>query len=53
VLALLENGVGAWTPIPTTFQDAISFSLLVLSLVLFPRGLPALFARSGKAVLAR
>jgi branched-chain amino acid transport system permease protein len=45
VLALLENGVAAWTPIPTTFQDAISFSLLFVALVVFPRGLPALFER--------
>jgi branched-chain amino acid transport system permease protein len=45
VLALLENAVGAWTPIPTSFQDAISFSLLVVALVLLPRGLPSLFPR--------
>lgn len=52
VLALLENAVAAWTPIPTTFQDAISFTLLVIALVLFPRGIPALFAgwkRDGAA----
>ena len=30
--ALFENAVSAWTPIPTTFQDAISFTLLVLAL---------------------
>ena len=53
VLALLENGVAAWTPIPTTFQDAISFSLLVVALVLFPRGIPALFARLRRTALAR
>ncbi len=45
VLALLENVFGAYTPIPTTFQDAISFSLLVVVLVLLPQGLPRLFAR--------
>ena len=35
----------AWTPIPTSFQDAISFTLLVLVLVAFPGGLPAFAAR--------
>ena len=45
VLALLENVFGAYTLIPTTFQDAISFSLLVVVLVLLPQGLPRLFAR--------
>jgi branched-chain amino acid transport system permease protein len=45
VLAFLENALGAWTPIPTTFQDAISFTLLVIALVLFPGGLPGLQAR--------
>jgi branched-chain amino acid transport system permease protein len=40
VLALIENLVSAYTPIPTSFQDAISFSLLVLVLVAAPNGLP-------------
>ncbi|HEY6065633.1 MAG TPA: branched-chain amino acid ABC transporter permease, partial [Thermoanaerobaculia bacterium] len=53
VLALLENAVSAWTPIPTTFQDAISFTLLVLALVLFPRGLPGLAAGLSRKVRAR
>ena len=50
VLAFLENAVGSWTSIPTSFQDAISFSLLVVALVLFPRGLPTLLARIGRAL---
>ncbi len=49
VLALLENVVGAYTSIPTSFQDALSFTLLVLALVVFPQGLLGLFSR----VLAR
>ncbi|HEY6147913.1 MAG TPA: hypothetical protein VIZ69_09450, partial [Thermoanaerobaculia bacterium] len=53
VLALLENAVSAWTPIPTTFQDAISFTLLVLALVLFPKGLPGLVAGFSRKVRAR
>ena len=53
VLALLENAVSAWTPIPTTFQDAISFTLLVLALVLFPKGLPGLVAGLSRKVRAR
>ncbi|HYK41566.1 MAG TPA: branched-chain amino acid ABC transporter permease [Thermoanaerobaculia bacterium] len=53
VLALLENAVSAWTPIPTTFQDAISFTLLVLALVLFPKGLPGLAAGLSRKVTAR
>ena len=53
VLALLENVVGAYTPIPTTFQDAISFTLLVVVLVLLPQGLPRLFARFSRAGHAR
>jgi branched-chain amino acid transport system permease protein len=53
VLALLENAVSAWTPIPTTFQDAISFTLLVLALVLFPKGLPGLVAGLSRKVTAR
>jgi len=53
VLALLENVVGAYTPIPTTFQDAISFTLLVVALVLMPQGLPRLFARLSRTIDAR
>ena len=49
VLALLENVVGVYTSIPTSFQDALSFTLLVVALVVFPQGLlgaiqPALHA---------
>jgi branched-chain amino acid transport system permease protein len=45
VLALLENAVAAFTSIPTSFQDAVSFTLLVVALVAFPQGLPQAAAR--------
>lgn len=45
VLAVLENVLGAYTPVPTSLQDAVSFALLFVALVAFPQGLPALFAR--------
>jgi branched-chain amino acid transport system permease protein len=45
VLALLENVVGGYTSIPTSFQDALSFTLLVVALVAFPQGLLGLFGR--------
>ncbi len=45
VLALLENVLGAYTSIPTAFQDAVSFTLLVVALVAFPQGLLGLFGR--------
>src|SRR5450759_1895472 len=50
VLALLENGLAVWTTIPTSFQDALSFTLLVLTLVVLPQGLPGLarFVRSRR-----
>lgn len=53
VLALIENVFAAYTPIPTSFQDAISFSLLVLVLVAAPNGLPALFRGFSRKALAR
>jgi branched-chain amino acid transport system permease protein len=45
VLALLENVVGVYTSIPTSFQDALSFTLLVVALVVFPQGLLGAFSR--------
>ncbi len=45
VLALLENVLAVYTPLPTSFQDAVSFTLLVLVLVAAPRGLPGLVPR--------
>ena len=53
VLALIENLVAAYTSIPTSFQDAISFSLLVLVLVAAPSGLPALFRSFSRRAVAR
>jgi branched-chain amino acid transport system permease protein len=43
VLALLENVVGGYTSIPTSFQDALSFTLLVVALVVFPQGILGAF----------
>src|SRR5262249_50155433 len=40
VLAFLENAGAAFTAIPTSFQDAVSFTLLVVALVALPQGLP-------------
>jgi branched-chain amino acid transport system permease protein len=45
VLAVLENGLAAYTTVPTSLQDAVSFALLFVALVAFPQGLPSLFAR--------
>jgi branched-chain amino acid transport system permease protein len=42
VLALLENGLAAYTTVPTSLQDAVSFAMLFVALVAFPRGLPGL-----------
>jgi branched-subunit amino acid ABC-type transport system permease component len=42
VLAFLENALATWTKVPTSFQDAISFTLLVLVLVAVPQGLPGI-----------
>jgi branched-chain amino acid transport system permease protein len=42
VLALLENGTAAFTDLPTSLQDALSFTLLVVTLVVLPQGLPGL-----------
>jgi branched-chain amino acid transport system permease protein len=53
VLALIENLVAAYTSIPTSFQDAISFSLLVLVLVAAPSGLPTLFRSFSRRGVAR
>ncbi len=46
LLALLENVVGGYTSMPTSFQDALSFLLLVVALVAFPQGLLAAFQRA-------
>jgi len=45
VLALVENALAVYTTVPTSFQDAVSFTLLVVVLVALPQGLPALFTR--------
>src|SRR5258706_5475905 len=48
VLALLENALAVYTTVPTAFQDAISFTLLVVVLVALPQGLPGLLARLAR-----
>lgn len=45
VLAFLENALGSWTTLPTSLQDAASFTLLFVTLVAFPQGLPGLATR--------
>jgi branched-chain amino acid transport system permease protein len=52
VLALLENAVSAYTAVPTSFQDAVSFTLLVVALVAFPQGLPGAAAKLLRRVRA-
>ncbi len=53
VLAALENGLGAYTSVPTSLQDAVSFALLFIALVVFPQGLPSLFARFERRAAIR
>jgi len=45
LLALLESIVGGHSSLPTSFQDALSFTLLVIALVAFPQGLLGAFGR--------
>jgi len=45
LLALLESVVGGYSSLPTSFQDALSFTLLVIALVAFPQGLLGAFGR--------
>jgi len=53
VLALLENGLAAYTSVPTSLQDAVSFALLFIALVAFPQGLPGVFTRFARRAVAR
>lgn len=53
VLALIENGLAVWTTVPTSFQDAVSFTLLFVALVAFPQGLPGLFSRLARRRMSR
>jgi branched-chain amino acid transport system permease protein len=53
VLAALENGLAAYTHVPTSLQDAVSFALLFVALVAFPQGLPGLFARFERKAAIR
>lgn len=48
LVALVETWVGLY--LPTTYQDAITFGLLVLALVVLPKGLPVLWAERGRGV---
>lgn len=45
VLAGSENALAAWTDVPTSLQDAISFAILFIALVAFPQGLSSVFTR--------
>ncbi len=45
VLAIVENSLAVYTAIPISFQDAITFAILFLALVVLPEGLTGLFAR--------
>ncbi len=49
LLALLESVVGGYTSLPTSFQDALSFTLLVIALVAFPQGLLGAFGRMASS----
>ena len=53
VLAVLENGLAAYTSVSTSLQDAVSFALLFIALVAFPQGLPSLFARFERRAAIR
>jgi branched-chain amino acid transport system permease protein len=53
VLAFIENFASAYTSIPVSFQDAISFTLLVVVLVAAPGGLPGLWRMLDRRVVAR
>jgi branched-chain amino acid transport system permease protein len=53
VLAFIENFASAYTSIPVSYQDAISFTLLVVVLVAAPGGLPGLWRLLDRRVVAR
>lgn len=53
VLALLENGLAVYTSVPTSLQDAVSFAMLFIALVVLPRGLPGLLASFERKSAAR
>jgi branched-chain amino acid transport system permease protein len=53
VLSFIENFASAYTPIPSSFQDAISFTLLVVVLVAAPGGLPGLWRALDRRTVAR
>jgi branched-chain amino acid transport system permease protein len=53
VLAVLENGLAAYTSVPTSLQDAVSFALFFVALVAFPQGLPGLFTRFQRRATIR
>jgi len=50
ILAALENGLAAYTPVPTSLQDAVSFALLFVALVAFPRGIAGLLSERRTAI---
>ena len=53
VLAASENALAAWTDVPTSLQDAISFGILFIALVAFPQGLSSVFTRFQRRATIR
>jgi branched-subunit amino acid ABC-type transport system permease component len=53
VLAVLENALAAYTSVPTSLQDAVSFALFFVALVAFPQGLPGVFTRFQRRATIR
>jgi branched-chain amino acid transport system permease protein len=51
VVALVEQYAGLL--IPSTFQDAITYSMLVVALVVMPQGLPSLLNKLKKGAVTR
>ncbi len=53
VLAFIENFASAYTSIPVAYEDAISFTLLVVVLVAAPGGLPGLWRMLDRRAVGR
>jgi len=53
VLAASEHALAAWTDVPTSLQDAISFAILFIALVAFPQGLSSVFTRFQRRATIR
>lgn len=53
VLAVLENALAVYTTVPTSLQDAITFAMLFIALVVLPEGMSGLFGRAWRPGGAR